>query len=245
MNKKRYIVKGRIREFVKWGKKGQLRKGAYQFLPNTEVILTENNSTSYIKYQNRFYVRGRSKSGLFTTKGIYFKYLFDFNIEEVVNPNAKTLRFIRNNEIILFEEERKNEIVEWLEYFEEVSIAEKLTGEITDEIFKKAQKFVQNMQEQISRNEQFELLEKYFEFPILVRHFTKLKEDATMERERFELKMKDYFLEDICNSIAKTDLSSIFPTDTKLLIGNVEATLDNLGDFRITKVIYTKKHGTK
>ena len=74
---KQYIVKGRIREAVESGKRGQLRRGSYQFLPNTEILLSDSNLAYNPKVQDRFWVRGINKSGLYTTKGLYFKYLIN------------------------------------------------------------------------------------------------------------------------------------------------------------------------
>lgn len=239
---KKYIVKGRIKNIVEWGKKGELRKGSYQFLPDTEVILTDNNLAYNPRIQNRFWVRGKNKSGLLTTKGIYFKYLFDLQIEEVNNPNSKTLNFIQKNGILLFEENRRTEINDWLEYFEELSIAEKLSGEINDELFRNAQKFVALIQSLIEAGKSIELIEKHLEFPITVRHFKEPKEEENFNKEEFNTKIKEYFLNEVCESILKTELDSIFPTDKEMLIGNVEISITNKDKFKISKIIYSKKN---
>lgn len=239
---RKYIVKGRIKNIVEWGKKGELRKGSYQFLPDTEVILTDNNLAYNPRIQNRFWVRGKNKSGLLTTKGIYFKYLFDLKIEEVNNPNPKTLDFIKKNGILLFEENGRDEINDWLEYFEELTTAEKLSGEINDELFRNAQKFVDLIQSLIKEDKSIELIKNHLEFPILVRHFKNLKDEEILNEEEFNIRIKDYFLKEVCETILKTELDSIFPTDKKMLIGNVEISITNKDNFKISKIIYSKKN---
>lgn len=239
---KKYIVKGRIKHLVKAGKRGLLRSGSYQFLPNTEVILTDNNLAYNPRIQNRFWVRGKSKSGLLTSKATYFKYLFDLKIEEVNSPNAKTLNFIKNNNLLFFEAQQIPKIKDWLDYFEEISIAEKLTGEITDEVFKKAQQFVQLLQMHIKREQKSELINRYLKFPIKIRHFKSLKKDDLFDKQLFNIEIKDYFLNEVCESILQTDVSTIFPSDKKMLIGKVEIAFNEKNNFKITKIIYTK-HG--
>lgn len=238
---KKYIVKGRIKNIVEWGKKGKLRKGSYQFLPDTEVILTKNNLAYNPKIQNRFWVRGKNKSGLLATKGIYFKYLFDLRIEEVNSPNLKTLDFIQKNGILLFEENQRAEINDWLEYFEELSRAEKLTGEINDELFLNAQNYVTSIQTLIEEGKTSELIEKHIEFPITVRHFKNTKQEENFDKDEFNTKIKKYFLSEVCESILSTELDSIFPTDKEMLIGNVEISITKKSTFKISKIIYSKK----
>lgn len=241
----KFIIKGRIRDFVLWGRKGELRRGSYQFLPNTEVVLTASNLVYNPRLQNRFLIRGKGRSGLLTSKGVYFKYLNDLRIEEVINPSLETLGFIRKNDLLFFDEKRKKEYENWLEYFEEVSIAEPLTGNIVDETFLKAKAFVFKIQCLIESGKQQELLDRYFEYPIKVRHFDELKNEVVMDKYLFEQELGEYFLKDVCLSILKTELEAIFPTKTKMLIGKAEFSFNVITGFKITKIIYTNRYKTE
>ena len=144
--------------------------------------------------------------------------------------------------MLFFEEEQKPKFQKWLDYFEEISIAEKLTGEINDAVFQSAQNFVKLMQTHIKREEKFELIDRYVKFPIKVRHFKTLKKEDFFEKEFFNLEIRDYFLNEVCASILQTDVDSIFPTEKKMLIGKVEVSFQKTSNFKITKIIYTK-HG--
>ena len=239
---KNYIVKGLIRERVNYGKRGQVRKGSYQFLPNTEIVLADSNIMYNPKIQNRFLVRGKNKSGLLTTKGIYFKYLTDLRIEEVVDPSPKTLRFIQKNSLLYFNDSQKEEVLDWLNYFEELSIAERLTDEMSDDTYIQARQFVELMQTEIKKDDPTKLIRDFIKFPINIRHFGSPKNIESVNEDVFNKEVRDYFLNDVCNSILLTNLDTIFPTEKKMLIGNIEVSINN-NTFEISQIIHAQRYG--
>lgn len=236
---KKYIVKGRIREYVKWGKRGQWRRGAYQFLPNTEIVLSVSNSTYNPRLYNRFWVRGQNRSGLFTTKGLYFKYLTDLKVEEVDTSDETTLAFIKKNDLLFFNEQTMPSILDWLDYFEEVSTPERLNGEITDDLFLRAQDFLRELKEAISNGQEDEVVTKYLKFPMTVRHYYGLKKDTSVSKERFTSDIEKYFWKEVCASISNTNPETIFPTESKMIIGNCEVEISNETEFKVSKIIYS------
>ena len=98
------------------------------------------------------------------------------------------------------------------------------------------------MQKEIRNNNKEMLIERFMKFPINVRHFSLLKKEEVIDKKKFELEIMDYFLSDVCESILTTNLDTIFPTDKKMLIGKMEVSITNNDTFRISNIIYSKRH---
>ncbi len=91
-----YVIKGEIREEVKWGNLNEIRKGALHYNPKEEIMVNRNRKNfEDASFENRISVVGLGKDGRgYKHNKIHFKYIENLRIHELKNPSNRTLEFI-------------------------------------------------------------------------------------------------------------------------------------------------------
>ncbi len=233
-----YIVKAKIKNFSIYGNQKLLRRGSPHFLPNTEVVLCHFYNSQY-KIHHKLWVRGIHKSGLLKTRPVYFKFLTELKLEEVLNLTAKTLNFIEKNNILTTGEENSaynlEEIKNLIQFFQSIQEPEILPVKIEDSRLLKYQIYLQKLQN-LLKNEFFdEVIENYLKFPIKI----KKRIDFTpqlIDKKDFLLNYKTFFFDKVSKSIIETDLETIFPSKKRIIIGLTEIDINESDKFLISKV---------
>ncbi|TCI93797.1 hypothetical protein [Tenacibaculum sp. M341] len=233
-----YIVKGKIREYVHFGNQKLLRKGSPHFLPNTEIVLSHFYNSQY-RFHHKLWVRGIHRSGLLKKKPIYFKFLTDLRLEEVKNPSSKTMKFIKNNQILTTGNGNSgyhlNEVKEMIDFFKEYEEPEVKAGQITDNLFIKSKDFVSEIQTLLVQKNYEELLNKYLKFPIEIKKRKEFK-TSIINKNQFVKNYKLEFIERVGKTILETDLETIFPSTDRMIIGLAEIEIKGEYEFKISKI---------
>lgn len=240
----KYIVKGRVKNLVRAGNSNVLRPGSYDFLPGTEVLLAYTDNSKNI-LEEKFRVCGRSRTGFYKLKNLYFKYLCDLRIEPLPEPDERTMAFIDKHSILCFEEAKLPEVKNWLDFFEKSATPEILDGQISDEIFVSAQQFVKDIQSLITANHISALLDNHVRFPLNIRTRGTYGRIVRKDRDAFEKEMMPYFTTQVCASILTVNPDLIFPIERNMLIGLTEIAIRKNSGMKIHSIVGDYVHPEK
>ncbi len=235
-----YIVKGKIRKFSLYGNNQLLRSGSPHFFPDTEVILCHYYKSEY-RIDPKLWVRGTHRSGLYKTRVVRAKYLIALKLEEVQSPSQQTLDFIKRNGIRLIGNPRNNDsdlsdVRKMLDFFEEIEEPEILSGVVDDDLFIKARSYVLALQNSIRESiNDAKRINTYFQDLIEVKSRFSSKLTHLSKGEFFQ-KYERYFTERVSQTILRTDVNTIFPTEDRMIIGLVEVQIKADGQFKISRV---------
>ena len=241
--KKLHYIKGQIAELNYWGHNEFIRKGSFHFLPNEEIFINTNQKNwEDLNFDNKISVVGRHKSGLIRHKKLHFKYLKNLRIEEIVNPSTKTIDFIKRVRISCFPKEGKGyQLAQLIVNHSQNSVREEITDKnITDKYYTTAITFVQNLQNAIRETDKKLISEKYMNeevtiIPSFERHIKKVIQSIEIFNN-----YEYYFTQEVRNRILNTELASLFPTNKKLLVGNLEILINSNLEYKIDKIFHKK-----
>ena len=240
MTKAKYIVKGRIKKLNYSTNHKYLRFGSPHFLPLEEICFyNEVRNREYAICENRISVRGKHRSGMFKAKRTNIRFLEDLKIQEIKNPTAETIEFIKQNNILYFEENSRDHrhVIEILEHIQKQEYPEIKEEEIKDEQFAKSQEFVLELKRLIHHKNYNELIQGYIKFPLLNHRWEnrkRIKEyiDEPLLREN----LTTVFTRETEERILKTDIETIYPSENQMMIGSMRIQISRPYKFKINKI---------
>jgi len=172
-------------------------------------------------------------------KPVYFKFLTDLKLEEVKNISSKTIKFIKDNQILTTGNGNYNyplnEVKEMINFFRENEEPEVKASEITDDLFLKSKDFVSNLQNLLTQKNYEELFNKYIKFPIEIKKRKEFK-SSIINKNQFVENYTLEFIERVRKTILETDLETIFPSTDRMIIGLAEIEIKGEEEFKISKI---------
>lgn len=243
-----YIVKGTIREYNYCGVLNFLRKGSLYFLPHEEfTIYEEIRMREFALCDNRISIRAREKSGLFRVKRIHIRFLKDLRVEVLKNPSEKTIKYLDDNRIFYFRlnTRKQKHIEETLNHISNYKYTNPVNLKIDDELFLKGCNFTMRLKQALLNNKLEEIRRKYIKNPVRI-IFTKDNRKKLKNIESYEMAgmMNEIFNNRTKELILNTNLESIYPCESCMIIGNLKIEISKEFEFKISEIQKLKQNDT-
>lgn len=235
IEKKEYVVLGKVTDVAYCGSPSVVRRGSPHFLPNSDFIV-DFFVASQISYDPKVFARGLHRSGLRKVKLLRFKFIQHIYIQELSCLEPQVEQYYRKTGAVYSEYEYES-ICGLIELFgkykqERIEPSNVISN---DDLFLRSKTFVKELKQLFSENMLSEILDNYFADPISIKH-RKRDEAQTISIHDFMNVYSDYFLNEVRESVLNTDEEVIFPLGKRMILGYLEVDILEKKHFKIGKI---------
>lgn len=235
-----FIVKGRIRKYNYSGNEKHLRLGSPHFLPLEEIALVDDRHMRELVFlENRIKVRGEHRSSFFKTQRTNIRFLEQLKIHEIKKPTEGIINFINRTKILSFEKDsqKHNETIKLLKYIEAKEFPDIKGGIINDELYLAAKDYVFNLQKIIREKEFDKLISNFIKYPLVNKKWdSQRKMGEILNEEMLRINFDEIFTSETIEKIMSTDLKTIYPSPTNMVIGSLKISISRKKEFKISAV---------